>query len=224
MSSLAYGCETWVLQDQQAKSHVHSSVMKLYRRLQGVAHCQHVSDEMILSQCEVPSPTEFLRRARLRYLGTLYRGASTADWGIVNSDLQWLLLLQDNCVWLWQQLQHCSSLEDPREHCAAWEYLLQFHPQYWKRLVNRGVKHSIQQRRNRYLVREMHRGIFTCLADEGNFALAEPTYEKQYQDTQVFGCMQCGLRCASRGGEGAHFFRKHAVVGIYVQRRSVSTF
>ena len=96
MSSLAYGCETWVLQDQQAKSHVHSSVMKLYRRLQGVAHCQHVSDEMILSQCEVPSPTEFLRRARLRYLGTLYRGASTADWGIVNSDLQWLLLLQDN--------------------------------------------------------------------------------------------------------------------------------
>jgi hypothetical protein len=71
MSGFNYGSETWVLSDKQSKATVHAGLIRLYRRLLGVAHDQHLSDEEVLTRCMTPSPTEVLRRARLRYLGTL---------------------------------------------------------------------------------------------------------------------------------------------------------
>eukprot|EP00435_Cladocopium_sp_Y103_P039524 s2841_g10.t1 len=208
---MCYGCESWVLRDQRSRDCVHCSIMKLYRRFLVGSPDSHLSDEEVLAQGPFLSPTEVLRRARLRYLGTLYRGARQADWGILGGDSAWLQLLQDDCIWLWHQLRRSSSLQDPVQHFASWDYLLRYHPTFWKRLVNRGCEHAVQQRRNGNLVRDLHRRLFASLQRAGTLACVAPQYEKPYQPDQHFGCMSCGLRCASRGGEGAHFFRKHGV-------------
>ena len=50
MSSMSYGCETWVLNDLRTKKIVHGSIMKLYQRLQGAARGQHAIDDAILTQ------------------------------------------------------------------------------------------------------------------------------------------------------------------------------
>ena len=101
LSRLNYGSETWVLSDQQTKHCIHSGIMKLYRRLLGCGPNAHLTDDEILIKCDEPSPTELLRHARLRYLGTLYQGARDMDWGIINQDQEWLTLVQDDCMWLW---------------------------------------------------------------------------------------------------------------------------
>ena len=186
--------------------------MKLYRQLLGRNPDDHLMDEEILTYCDEPSPTELLRRARLRYLGTLYAGASHLDWGIINHDQEWLTLVQDDCMWLWTQLHHCSALRDPRTHFPAWEYILRYHSTFWKRLVNRGCRHAMLQRRNRVLMGQLHRRIFHSLCHHGVLGVAEPVYEKTFDQQTRFGCMLCGIRCASKGGEGAHFFKKHQVV------------
>ena len=212
MSGFNYGSETWVLSDNQSKATVHAGLIRLYRRLLGVAHDQHFSDEEILTRCMTPSPTEVLRRARLRYLGTLYQGASSMDWGAINQDMEWLHLVEDDCEWLWAQLYHCSGLEDPKQHFRAWEYILKYHPHYWKRLVNRATAHAIQQRRNRQLVGAIHRDIFASLQQHGQLGAEAPDYAKPFDKPDKYGCMLCAKRCASRGGEGAHFFKCHAIV------------
>ena len=212
MSGFCYGSESWTLQDYQSKEYVHSGIMKLYRRLSGKSVKEPESDEAILVSCDAPSPTELLRRARLRYLCTLYHGASSSDWGIITHDREWLDLLQDDCVWLWQQLRHCSSLQDPRDHFPAWEYILRNHPSYWKRLVKRGIAHAVLQRRNQHIVSDLHGKLFRRLCEEGQLSTPEPIYEKPFDMEQYYGCMHCGLRCASKGGEGAHFFKKHGVI------------
>ena len=212
MSGLNYGSETWVLPDKQSKAAVHAGLIRLYRRLLNVAHDQHLSDDEILTRSMTPSPTEVLRRARLRYLGTLYHGADSMDWGIINQDTAWLRLVEDDCGWLWTQLQHSSGLQDPRCHFGAWEYILRYHPRYWKRLVNRATAHAIQQRRNRQIVGQIHRDLFASLQQHGRIGADAPSYAAAFDAPMKFGCMFCQKRCASRGGEGAHFFKCHAVV------------
>lgn len=46
--------------------------MRLFGRLLGAPHDAHSTDLEILVQTNMPEPTELLRRARLRYFGTLH--------------------------------------------------------------------------------------------------------------------------------------------------------
>ena len=39
-----------------------------------------------------------------------------------------------------------------------------------------------------------------------NMACLQPTCVKPFSDDKFHGCMHCQLRCATRAGEGAHFF------------------
>eukprot|EP00435_Cladocopium_sp_Y103_P063215 s993_g24.t2 len=211
LTGMCYGSESWVFNDQRSKDYFHGSIIKLYKRFLGLRQDLHERDDDILVKGCFLSPTEVLRRSRLRYLGTLYRGASPQDWGLINQDEEWAQQLRDDCVWLWQQLHHASCLRDPREHFASWDYLIHYHPNYWKRLINRGCEHAVQQRRNRWLVHDLHSRFFASLQRSGCLAVEAPTYEKPFEETQYYGCMACGVRCASRGGEGAHFFRRHGV-------------
>ena len=189
MSSFGYGSETWVLNDAASKSFLHNTVIKLYRRLLGLRSDGHYTDEDVLAEGQLLSPTEFLRCARLRYLGTLFKGASPDDWSLLNQDRQWLELVQDDCLWLWEQLHHCSCLQDPRSHFESWRYLLRYHPNFWKRLVNRGCKHAALQRRNRHLVGDFHRLLFASLQSQGTLGAEEPCYASPYSGQDRFGCM-----------------------------------
>ena len=78
--------------------------------------------------------------------------------------------------------------------------------------MNRAIAHAIQQRRNRQLVGAIHRDLFENLQRHGRFGADAPFYAVQFDDQMKFGCMLCKKRCASRGGEGAHFFKCHAIV------------
>ena len=157
----------------------------------------------------LPTPTELLRRARLRYIGILIHCGAYAEWGLLSQDHEWICLIQDDLVWMWNQLCRSSELRDPAVHFDQWLYLMRHHRGYWKRLINRAVRHAILQRRSRLGVVKLHRRSFAVLQAAGRLAQAEPMYTKSHSDMGVFGCMQCQLRCKTRGGEGAHFFRCH---------------
>ena len=48
LSKLAYGLETWTFACQRGRSQFHAGVMRLYRRLYGGAHDEHLRDEDVL--------------------------------------------------------------------------------------------------------------------------------------------------------------------------------
>ena len=94
MSKLCYAMETWTLADWKTREYVHAAIMRLYKRLLKIDVADHVSDDQVLCALEVPSPSEVLRRARLRYISTLLQVDKSACWGLLNQDSIWNRLVQ----------------------------------------------------------------------------------------------------------------------------------
>ena len=99
LSKLAYGLEAWTFASQRSREHFHAGVLRLYRRLYGGAHDAHLRDEDLLQHTGLLTPGELLRRARLRYVGTLYRAGDSICWGLINRDQEWLSLLRFDLEW-----------------------------------------------------------------------------------------------------------------------------
>eukprot|EP00435_Cladocopium_sp_Y103_P025621 s1029_g6.t1 len=137
MSRLCYGTESWTFVDAGTKCFVHNAMLRLFRRLLCRGHAEHLSDDEILTEVGVNTPTEFLRLARLRYLGTLYRCHDLVPWGLLHQDQEWMSMLAEDLQWMWFQLRNASPLLDPAAHFPQWEDFLRHHPSYWRRLVRR---------------------------------------------------------------------------------------
>ena len=101
MSRLCYGAESWTLSDQRTKDYVHGALLRLFRRLLFSPPDQHMTDDQVLSATGLNSPSEVLRLARLRYVGTLFQCQGVVPWGLLNADQAWLLLIEDDIRWMW---------------------------------------------------------------------------------------------------------------------------
>ena len=209
LSKLTYGLETWTFSDQRSRSQFHAGVMRLYRRLFGGKHDAHLRDEDLLQHTGLPLPAELLRRARLRYLGTLYQAGESISWGLINADEGWKELLRSDMEWLWAQISNTSNLGQPGEHFAAWEEILIHYPGYWKKLIKRGLRHAAMQRQNEDIVQQFHARIFTYIEAAG--VNADDTTPHIEDEKETFGCMFCQRSFGSRAGEGAHMFKTHHV-------------
>eukprot|EP00435_Cladocopium_sp_Y103_P031951 s274_g8.t1 len=207
LSKLSYGLESWTFSCQRSRDQFHAGVLRLYRRLLGVPPVAHLADDEILSRTRLPSPAELLRRARLRYLGTLYRAQHSTCWGLLNVDQPWLALLRLDLEWMWAQLEFSSDLGNPAEHFGAWEAIIKYHPGYWKRLINRAVLHASLQRHNDFQVRQLHQAIHSLLVP-GDTQVDEPC-ARDTEPQAFYGCLQCRLCFLSKAGEGAHMCRTH---------------
>lgn len=113
LSAFTYGMESWHFAEEKSKNMLHNGIIKLYKRFLKVPHDANLHDDQVLAQAGLPSPTELLRRARLRYLGTLYGCGQSVEWGLLFRDQYWRELVRDDMQWVWHQLRHSSSLPDP---------------------------------------------------------------------------------------------------------------
>ena len=209
LSKLLYGTDSWVIHEQKTKNLFHAAVMKLYKRLLRVRPDAKVPDDLVLSQAGLPSPTELLRVSRLRYLKTLFNAGKVVFWGLLNADQAWCQLIEDDFLWMYQQLWNSSSLKDPKEHLPQWLEIIQHHPGYWKRLTTRAMKHAVGQRARLYKVVQTHQDLFDLLRDNA-FSVPAPMHQR-FAGTVAFGCMSCGLACRNKAGEGAHMFKAHGI-------------
>ena len=116
---------------------------ELYKRLAKIKVDDHFTDEEILTKVHLPSPSELLRRARLRYFATLVKAEHEDIWTLLARDSAWRQLLEDDMIWMWNQLHHTSDLRDPRSTYPQWLLIVQTSPKYWKNLVKRACAHSI---------------------------------------------------------------------------------
>ena len=163
LSKFLFGTESWLLTDLRNKEALHSSLIRLCRRLLPRQEAQALSDDQVLSRTGLPSPTELLRIQRLRYLGMLLHCGHLVDWGVLNQDRAWLALLEDDFRWMWHQLQGATHLHDPCDHIGEWLALVRHHRSYWKRLIRRASEHACRQRQREQNLITFHKGIFTFL-------------------------------------------------------------
>lgn len=210
LSKFVYGCESWTLSDARTRHFVHTSLIKLYKRLIHRAHEVHMTDEEVLKATGLPDPSTLLRMQRLRHLGALYATADSSAWGILNEDTEWIALICSDLDWMWTQLQGSSSLQDPKHHMASWAYLMVHHRGYWKKLILRAGAHAAAQRDNLYDVQCFHRNILEQLSIHECLAHPPPFEAKPFPE-EIFACMACEKRFSSRGGCGAHMFKVHGI-------------
>ena len=217
MSTFCYGAESWTLTDHRTKEYIHNALMRLFRRLLGRAHDDHLTDADILTQAGINSPTEILRLARLRYLGTLHKCADLVPWGLLNSDSHWITLIQDDLSWAWRQLQGASGLPDPLQSLEAWQGIWVHYPSYWKRLIRRAGEHAILQRQRHHRVESFHQAFLPLFRE----ARADSFVRKGFPEAEGHvgqnegerhACMTCRRVFRSKGGVGAHFFKKHGTI------------
>lgn len=214
ISKLTYGSESWVLVDRRSKEFLHAAIMRLYRRLLNIRPDQHCPDVQILNQLQLPTPTELLRQARLRYLGTLHACTEVVTWDLLNHDQSWCDLIRDDLMWMWTQLSNSSSLPSPHSNLDPWRYLWTFHRSYWKGLIKRAMQHAILQRHNTEVVRQGHAKVLNLLRSSGKVQLPsdEQDQRENNQPVMAYGCMVCQMSFRSKGGEGAHMCRKHGII------------
>ena len=215
LTKMLYGADSWTMSTTRDKERLHAAIMRLYKRLIRWKPDMNMCDEMIILQTGLPSPTELLRRARLRYLSVLLNCDMPLIWSLLNEDHEWKRLIEDDLNWMWMQLRHSSSLQDPKGHLGQWILIIQDHKTYWKRLVNRACSHAILQRRKEVEVCELHRRLFERAVQCFGFPeLPNPLVAgtRGDEDVEMFGCLTCRIACGSKAGEGAHMFRKHNMV------------
>ena len=207
-----YGAESWVLSSKRMEKRFNTLIMNLFKRLACIRIDTRYTDDDILAIVQLPSPCDLLRRARLRYFCHADYILVLPDlWALLARDADWIQLLENDMVWMWQQLQHASSLPDPREHYEQWLYIIQTSPGYWKRLIRRACLHSVLQRQRAQQVCELHRRVLPRLwslvqREEMPHAAAETS------EAEVFGCMLCKKTCRNAAGEAAHMCKTHGVV------------
>ena len=209
LSQVTYGMESWLLRTRRDQEHLHNSLIKLYRRLLDHRQDDHVTDDDILSELMMVSPTVLLRTIRLRYLGLLYGQAGLDLWSLIVQDEEWVQLVRADLQWMYQQLWNCSSLPDPKEQLEQWEYTIRHYPGYWKRLVRRAGMHSAMQKAIHHGVLQSHRSIAATLEQHGHLRRPDVGAVPPQPDQEVYGCLMCGIRCCNKAGEGAHMFKVH---------------
>eukprot|EP00435_Cladocopium_sp_Y103_P050732 s1235_g15.t1 len=214
LSKIVYGMESWALLDRSSRLYFHSAVMRLYRRLLRLPSDHHASDDEILASVWLPAPLCLLRINRLRYLGLLYHCEHvTPRWPVLQADDEWAALIRSDLQWLWDLVASTVKLRHPLEHFQDWEYIFRYHRTYWKTILRRAAHLDQLHTRDRFALLRMHRQIFTSLTTSGTLATTPTEIDDgPLDDEAVFGCMLCGCRTKTRGGEGAHLFRKHGIV------------
>ena len=214
LSRLLYGSESWHLKDVRSKGLLHTSIIKLYKRLLKLSPDATWTDEEVCVALQLPTPTELLRRVRLRYLGTLHQCEDTVSWRVLHNDTEWCAVIVDDLQWLWRQICTCTYLPDPEINLEPWRYLWRYHQTYWKGLMRRAFLHAALQRQNQLLVRQSFDFFLNTMKEEQIICDQPP--EPRDRATQswkgFYGCFACKKAFKSRGGEGAHMFRCHGLI------------
>eukprot|EP00435_Cladocopium_sp_Y103_P044071 s1250_g12.t1 len=203
LSKLMYGSDSWVLRDIRSKEFLHTSLIRLYRRLLKAPHDAHFTDDDVLNALQLPSPTELMRQARLRHLGTLHNCQHVVTWGLLNSDSDWCGLIRDDLNWMWHQLSNSSSLRAPDEHFASWRYLWTYHGKYWKGLIKRAIQHAVLQRYNDGLVRAAHQNILSRLEDQGRLQVPQCVTNDAAHGPDAAALQLSQTHCSPVAGHGS---------------------
>ena len=210
LSSLMYGAETWVLGDWGQREYFHAGVIRLYKRLCAIKHDAHITDEDLLGEHGLLSPSELLRRQRLRYVTTLYQCPAEVTWQLIAQDLEWTELVRADFSWLYAQLSRTTQLPDPTASFQPWYELICHHTSYWKRLLRRAFTHATKQRTNDWHVLQTHIEVIRALENHGELVVPPPAAPASPEQGH-YGCLLCQTRCKTLGGEGAHMFKVHGV-------------
>lgn len=120
---------------QKTKDYLHGSIIGLLKRVLACPADHHISDDEVLFKTGISLPSDLLRLRRS--LGSLLAIGETACWGLLNQDVQWVELIQDDL------LHHCSDLGAPDEHLPRWIEIISCHRGCWKRLVPLAAEHAI---------------------------------------------------------------------------------
>ena len=122
-------------------------------------------------------------------------------------------LLENDMVWMWEQLRSTSKLPDPRTSYGHWLNLIQRSPKFWKRLVRRASEHCILQRCRFFRARGFHRQVLERL-----WSMMPPIVDRpirlQAPAKEAFGCIGCGKRCKNYAGEAVHMYEVHGVASL----------
>lgn len=154
--------------------------------------------------------TQLLRRARLRYLGSLHQPWASDLWPVLRADAVWIQQCHEDLLWIWQQLRRSSNLPDPRQDHQTWQQLWRQQPRRWKGLIKRAFSHDLLQQQIRQGVVTFHSRLQSHLVDAKLlYAQDLVTLPDPPSQPRLHGCMRCVKAFATKQGLHAHLCRPH---------------
>lgn len=160
LSPLLYGTESLILSKPAECTYAEAALRRLYRRLLRNHPSQHISNLEVRARAELPDFPTLVRRTRLRYYATILRRADLRTGGILQ-DETWKSAVETDLVWMWQHLLLANPLLDPHIDLLPWHDLTTARPGYWKKLVNRAVRHHVLRQQHTFEVDSFHQRFGT---------------------------------------------------------------
>ena len=216
LSILNYNQGTWRPLYSGEWKYYHTAIMNMYRSLVRATvsfdEVQEWSHERICAFLESPSPQDLLHASRLRYLGSLWRGAPLIVWWFHHLERSWFVAVQSAIEWLENSTAGLQDKTAADRRHSTWHQIIQ-KPSEWKYFINKATQHSIATAKSEELIHRWHFEFAEKLIDKGlqidhsDFMVAG-LYADGLPSRHRYGCLRCGV-FHSKASWSVHAFRKH---------------
>ena len=212
LTAMHYNAGTWTGFTQKDLTTWHTGHMNLYRKiLQGqmsIEKARHLHDDEVLTMLDEPSPAEHLRTLRLRWYGLALQHHNDPFWAILATEKTWLTMVQEDMVWLYDQIKGYTVLPDPSHEPITWHLLIQQEPKRWKGLIKRAQGHAKLQRSVHCHVAQYHRRILDVIGQH----VKDIPRSVQQEVEKGFFCFGCRRTFPTLASWAVHAFKKHGRV------------
>ena len=217
LSILNYNQGTWRPLNSSEWKYYQNAIMTMYRSLVRATvpfdEVQEWSHERICAFLETSTPQDLLHASRLRYLGSLWRGAPLVAWYFHHLEGTWFDAVGKAFEWMETNTAglHDRAAADKRR--ASWGQIIQS-PREWKFFINKATQHSIATSKSEELIHRWHFEFAEKLIEKGlqvdhSDLMIAGLYEDGLPARHKFGCLPCGVTFHSKAGWSVHAFRKH---------------
>ena len=220
LSVLNYNQGTWRPLNSREWKYYQNVIMSMYRGLARATvpfdELQEWNNERVTAYLEVASPQDLLHASRLRYLGSMWRGAPNIVWWMHHMEKTWFRGVEEAVRWL----EHNTGGLQDREAAAwretNWTQLIP-HPETWKYYIKKATAHAIATAKADELAKRWHFEFVERLIEKGldvdhSELLVTGLYEDGLPSRHRFGCLKCKMTFANKASWSVHAFKKHARV------------
>ena len=215
LSVVYYNSGTWTAIHPQEWKTFERGVISLYKRLiaKDVDHevLRHMTNDDVCNYIGLPSPSELLRLARLRYYGSTILNGPDALWGLIAAESLWHACVREDLTWLHEVTVGRNQRPTPAEDPDHWQQIALCSPGKWKGLVQKARLHLVAIRLRRQHVCNWH---IACQAYLDKLGLwrqihsLSPTHQPE-QKEEIFPCYACQKVFYGKAAWAVHSFKKH---------------
>ena len=211
LSGLWHNIAVWPQLSGKEATECGNKLYRLYRRL-AVAHYGQAAmrweQGKLYAMLQLPRYEDVHRTERLGYLRQLLQTGEDQLWALIYSEAKWLQQVQEDAMWLEQQVMTTLPTTPAGAHFDEWLDWIRSNPAKWSKVVKRGRWHATMQRvKQNEWDNWQHELLDQTWSSLG---AAEPAALDMIEDPRsCHVCLKCKVSFKTKSAWSVHAFKKH---------------